>query len=54
MKTKIMIKFKNTLKRVYINIYTSELFIKHDGKQLKCKWVDNNMEVDGYGLSLVF
>lgn len=54
MKTKITILVDNIKKRVYQNIYTGNLYIKHKGEMLDCKWFDDDtMQVAFYGFAKV-
>lgn len=54
MKTEIKILFKNIEKRVYQDIYSGILYIKHKGEKIDCEWLDDTtIKVKDNGLSLI-
>ena len=42
MKTNILINFDGKEKRVYQDIWSGDLYIKHKKEKFRCKWVDND------------
>ena len=54
MKTNIILMVENKPKKVYQDLYTGDLYIKHKNDKLKCKWVNEEvMEICFYGYAQV-
>lgn len=54
-KTNIKVLVDNKEKVVYQNEFTGELYIKYQGEELKCSWVnDDKMEVAFYGCATAY